>query len=269
MAKKYKPRGDSSAKGKPRRKTQKADSKKTIFTDKVRLNKYIAESGIASRRKADEIIAKGFVKVNGKTVRELGTAVRRGDFVTLDGDPINPENKKIYILLNKPKDVITTRRDEKGRKTVFDIVRKQSRLIYAGRLDRNTTGALLLTNDGELAHRLTHPSYKIERTYNATLDKPLDEVRAEKIAEGVELEDGMTSPCRLFIMPGDERKITITLTEGKNREVRRIFEHFGYKVSKLDRKMFASLTTKGLNRGRYRHLTREEILSLKKLTGLY
>ncbi len=234
----------------------------------VRLNKYIAEGGIASRRKADEIIAAGKVKINGKTVKELGTKVRPDDLVTIDGDPVSPVQKNIYILLNKPKDTITTASDDMGRKTVLDIVRKNMRLFPVGRLDRNTTGAILITNDGELAHRLTHPRYEIERIYNVGLNKELKLEDAKNISKGVKLEDGMTGPCEVLIYPDDKRKAMLILREGKNREVRRIFEILGYEVKKLDRKEFAGISTSGLKRGAYRHLERKEILTLRKKVGM-
>lgn len=234
----------------------------------IRLNKFIADAGIASRRKADEIITSGVVKVNGIVVTDLSTKVIKSDFVTVNGDPIAFEKNLIYIVLNKPKDTITTTKDEKGRKTVLDIVRKHTRVYPVGRLDRNTTGAILITNDGELANRLTHPKYEIIREYNATLDKELKMEDARQIANGVELEDGTTGTCNLFVFPEDKTKVKLHIFEGKNREVRRIFEHFGYEVKKLDRKMFAGISTKGLNRSAYRHLEREEVRMLKKLVGL-
>ncbi len=230
----------------------------------VRLNKFIADSGLCSRRKADEHIADGDVSINGKIVKELGTRVTLSDRVTVNGDPVSYYTKNIYILLNKPKDSITTTSDELGRKTVMDIVKRRERIFPVGRLDRNTTGVLIMTNDGELANRLTHPSYEIEKVYKATLDKKLNFEHAKKIAEGVELEDGKTAPCFLFIEPTDNTKITIVLKEGKYREIRRMFEHFGYIVKKLDRKEFAGLTNSGIKRGDYRFLTTKEINDLKK-----
>ncbi len=234
----------------------------------VRLNKFLADSGVASRRKADELIKYGFVKVNKKTVKELGTKVTAADFITVRGDPIENTQRLVYILLNKPKDVITTTKDDQGRKTVMDIVRKKVRLYPVGRLDRNTTGALLITNDGELAHRLTHPSFQVVRTYAVGLDKQLDPKHARQIARGVELEDGKTAPCEIFISPEDEKKVEISLVEGKNHEVKRVFEKFEYRVKKLDRKNFAGLTNSGLRRGEYRHLKQSEVNALRKLVGL-
>ncbi len=245
-------------------------AKKEIESKEVRLNKYIADAGITSRRKADELISTGAVKINGQTVTELGTKVLPGDKVTVNGNPVSDVRHHYkYILLNKPKDYITTTSDEFGRKTVMDLVRSGTRIYPVGRLDRNTTGTILLTNDGELANRLTHPSYHIERIYNAGLDRELNAEDAKKIAKGgITLENEVTAPCKLFIHPDDHTKVTLTLTEGKNREIHRIFESLGYKVKKLDRKFFAGLSNSGLKRGQYRHLTRGEVMSLKKLVKL-
>lgn len=234
----------------------------------IRLNKFLSESGVCARRKADEYISQGAVKVNGKIVTELGTKVLTSDFITVNGDPIPERSRMIYIILNKPKDVITSTNDEFDRTTIMDIVKKDARIYPVGRLDRNTTGVILLTNDGELAHRLTHPSYEIERIYNVKLDKPLQFGDAKQISEGVELEDGKTSPCNVSINPLDPTKIILTLTEGRNREVRRIFEEVGYIVKQLERKYFAGLSVKGLGRGDYRHLTKYEIIDLKNQVKL-
>ena len=247
-------------------KSQKAVDK---ANKEIRINKYIADSGLTSRRKADELIAQGKVKINGKVVLEMGTKVQKGDFVTVNGDPISTERVHFkYIIINKPKDYITTTNDELNRKTVMELVKTKERIYPVGRLDRNTTGLLLLTNDGELANRLTHPKYRVERVYNAGLDRDLSFDDAQQIAGGVKLEEYTTSPCHIFVHPDDKKKITITLREGKNREVRKLFEHFGYKVKKLDRKFYATLSTAGLNRGRFRHLTIKEVRTLKKSVGM-
>jgi len=236
--------------------------------DPVRINKFLAEAGVASRRKIDELILQGAIKVNGKLVVEPGLKVLNTDFITVNGDPVKEIKHNIYILLNKPKNIITTTSDDLDRKTVLDLVKKDTRIFPVGRLDRNTTGVLLLTNDGDLAYRLTHPKFRIERTYSIKLDKPLKQTHGKSISEGVTLEDGEeTGPCEVFIKPEDNSKVIMTLMEGKNREIRRIFEQFGYEVKQLDRKIFAGLTTKGLNRGDYRHLTRYELMDLKKLTN--
>jgi len=240
------------------------------LNEPIRLNKFLADSGVASRRACDELIASGAVKVNSKVVKELGTKVTRHDFITVNGDPIREKKNLIYILLNKPKNVLTTTSDDRGRKTVLDIVKKHVRIFPVGRLDRNTTGALILTNDGDLAHRLTHPSYEIERIYSVRIDKPLTFEHARLIAEGgIELdEEDTTGPAELMINPEDHAKIIMKLKEGKNREVRRIFEHFGYEVKQLNRKYFANLTVTGMKLGEYRHLTRKEVLELKRMVKL-
>ena len=188
--------------------------------------------------------------------------------VTVNGEPITRYKHLTYIVLNKPKDVISTSSDEKGRATVFDVVRLKTRLFTVGRLDRNTTGILLLTNDGELANRLMHPRYGILRVYKAVLDKPLRPDQARTIAAGVELEDGPTQPCDVTIDPSDKTNVMIGIREGRNREVRRIFEHFGFDVKRLDRKEYANMSTRGLKRGEYRHLTRDEVFELKRLVKL-
>lgn len=235
----------------------------------VRLNKFIADSGYCSRRKADELISGGVVKVNGNTVAELGTKVLPSDNVTVKGDPVKENIQPVYILLNKPKNIITTTDDDLDRKTVMDLVRKESRIYPVGRLDRNTTGVLLLTNDGDLAYRLTHPKFEIKRTYKVNLDKKLSPTHAEIIVKGVKLEDGLTAPAHIWIEPEDPTKVEITLTEGKNHEVKRIFSHFNYEVKQLDRILFAGLSHRGIDRGKYRHLTRKEVNTLKSMVGLY
>ncbi|ROL61462.1 rRNA pseudouridine synthase, partial [Bacteroidetes/Chlorobi group bacterium ChocPot_Mid] len=218
--------------------------------------------------KADELIQKGFVKVNGRIVTELGTKVKPNDKISVSGKTVSTEKKFIYIILNKPKDYITTTDDEFDRKTVLDIVKTHDRIFPVGRLDRNTTGLLLLTNDGEMTFRLTHPKYKVEKVYSAGLDRELKFSDAKKLSEGVELDDGITAPCQLLVDPKNKTHIILTLYEGKNHEVKRMFEALGYQVKKLERKMFAGLDINGLKRGEYRKLTKNEINSLKKMTGL-
>ncbi len=187
----------------------------------------------------------------------------------MNGDPIEISYNFLYVLLNKPKDCITTTDDEKKRKTVMDIVRLHDRIYPVGRLDRNTTGVLLLTNDGELANRLTHPRYQIQRTYNARLDKPLLIADAEKIANGLDIGNGeFSSPCTINISTENKSKVTIILTEGKNHEVKRLFSAVGYEVKSLDRKFFHNISTKGLERGEYRFLNRKEIAELKRIVKL-
>lgn len=234
----------------------------------IRLNKFIADAGICSRRKADVLISEGRVKVNKKVVIELGFKVSLSDFITIDGNPISRDSHFIYILLNKPKNTISTTDDEKNRATIFDIVKSKHRIFSIGRLDRNTTGVILLTNDGMLANRLMHPRYQIERVYNVGLDKGLTDKVAEQIAKGISTPEFQSSPCELIIDRFDNTKVTVILKEGKNHEIKKMFETFDYFVKKLDRKVFAGLTTKGLNRGEYRHLTKSEVNNLKKITKL-
>ncbi len=257
---------------KTQRTTSKSNSIKLIKDDEkqlIRLNKYISEAGLVSRRKADELIASGVVKVNKKVVTKLGTKIAKGDFVTVKGDPIEISYNYLYVLLNKPKDCITTTYDEKNRKTVMDIVKLYDRVYPVGRLDRNTTGVLLLTNDGELANRLTHPRYQIQRTYKAKLDKQLKPNDASIISKGIEIEPGViTAPCIVNIDPIDNRKVTLILTEGKNHEVKKIFEKLGYIVKSLDRKYYHNLSTTGLARGKYRFLNHKEIVELRKSVNI-
>lgn len=234
----------------------------------VRLNKYIADAGICSRRLADELIARGKVRIDGDVIKELGTKVEPGQFVTVKGNPISYFRHKVYILLNKPKDVITTTSDDRGRKTVMHIVKRRERLFPVGRLDRNTTGALIMTNDGELAHRLMHPSYNVEKRYKVTLNKEVDFQDVQRIASGVPLEDGLTSPSYIFVEPDDHKVVHMIMNEGRYREIRRMWEYFGYKVKKLDRNTFGNITTESLNRGQYRFMTPEEVKGLKDLVGM-
>ncbi|MCB0701246.1 MAG: rRNA pseudouridine synthase [Ignavibacteriae bacterium] len=235
----------------------------------IRLNKFISDAGYTSRRKADELIEAGRVTVGGKIVKGLGTKVRKGDNVRVDGDSIGYEEKHVYYILNKPKDTITTTEDQFNRKTVMDIVKVRRRVYPVGRLDRNSTGALILTNDGELANRLTHPSYEIERIYKVKLDKKLEVQHARQIANGgVDLDGEITAPCEIFIDPKHGDNLTMSMYEGKNREIRRIFEKFGYFVKKLDRKSYGCISNSGMARGEYRQLNKNEITALRKLVGL-
>lgn len=241
--------------------------------EEMRLNKYLAHSGVASRRKSDEFIAQGLVKVNGKVITEVGYKVLLTDKVEFDGKPVNPE-KKVYILLNKPKGFITTTDDEKDRRTVMDLVqgayKKMKingtlRLYPVGRLDRNTTGVLLITNDGDLSKKLTHPSSSVAKVYKATLDKPLLKEDFEAIAKGTMLEDGAVPIDEIaYPEPNSPNIIGLEIHLGRNRIVRRLFEHYGYTVEKLDRVLFAGLTKKDLPRGRWRFLTDNEVRELKR-----
>ena len=232
----------------------------------VRLNKYLANAGIAARRKCDELIKDGLVTVNGKVVREMGFRLSATDVVKFKGKLVKPQLNKTYLLLNKPKDVITTVKDEKGRKTVMDIVKSatKDRIYPVGRLDRATTGLLLITNDGDLAKKLTHPSHGVKKIYHVELTKSLAQKDLQKIAKGVDLEDGKADVDKISYLKGKSKsEIGIELHSGKNRIIRRIFESVGYKVKKLDRVYFGGLTKKDLPRGRYRHLTKQEIIMLK------
>lgn len=250
------------------RKPAKSSKKKIITTkadDRVRLNKYLANAGICSRREADTIIAAGTVKVNGKTVTELGTKISPGDKVVYGGERVGNE-KKVYILLNKPKDYVTTVKDPKATKKVMDIVKGacKERIYPVGRLDRMTTGVLLLTNDGDLTEKLTHPSYNKKKIYHVFTDKNVTKADLDKLAAGVELEDGLIAADAVsYASPDDKKQVGIEIHSGKNRIVRRMFEHLGYKVQKLDRVYFAGLTKKGLPRGHWRFLTSKEISKLK------
>jgi 23S rRNA pseudouridine2605 synthase len=234
----------------------------------MRLNKYLAHSGVASRRDADELIKKGLVKVNGEVIREMGFKVEESARVEFRGKVVKPA-RHVYILLNKPKDYITTTSDEKDRKTVIDLIRgATTETVYpVGRLDRKTTGLLLLTNDGDLAQQLTHPSKEVRKLYMVTLDKPLDEKHLAQITQGIELEDGPVKVDEIAYVEGeDPARVGVELHSGRNRIVRRIFEHFGYEVKSLDRLMFAGLTKKNLPRGKWRLLTEKEVVFLKRLS---
>jgi 23S rRNA pseudouridine2605 synthase len=236
--------------------------------DLIRLNRYIANSGICSRRKADELIEAGVVMVNGTAVTELGFKVDPyKDEIRYNGEVLKRE-KKIYVLLNKPKDYITTTDDPQERKTVMHLVDKASReRIYpVGRLDRNTTGLLLMTNDGELADRLSHPRNGITKIYQVELSKNLSQGDFNKIQFGLELEDGFIKPDNIsFVAGADRNEIGIQIHSGKNRIVRRIFEHLGYDVVKLDRVVYGNLTKKDLPRGRWRYLEEHELIQIKHL----
>ncbi|MGL4293008.1 MAG: pseudouridine synthase, partial [Bacteroidales bacterium] len=231
----------------------------------IRLNKYLANAGVCSRREADEFITNGAVKVNGEVVTELGTKIHRNDTVLFNEQPVSLE-KKVYVLLNKPKDCVTTSDDPQGRLTVMDIVRSAAteRIYPVGRLDRNTTGVLLLTNDGDLASKLTHPKFVKKKIYHVWLDKDINEEDLTKIAEGVELEDGeIHADAISYANEEDKNQVGIEIHSGRNRIVRRIFEHLGYRVTKLDRVYFAGLTKKNLPRGRWRYLTQQEVNMLR------
>ncbi len=235
----------------------------------IRLNKFIANAGVCSRREADKLIEEGLVSVNGTIVTEMGMRVSRKDDVRYKGKKLNSENK-VYILLNKPKDVVTTMKDPNARKTVFDIIKNacKERVYPVGRLDRMTTGVLLLTNDGEMASKLTHPSNKKKKIYHVFLDKSLTKNHMLQIADGIQLEDtSIAADAISYVTEDDKTQIGIEIHSGQNRIVRRIFESLGYKVEKLDRVYFAGLTKKNVPRGKYRFLTDKEINFLKMQTN--
>ncbi len=230
------------------------------------LNKFIAHAGVTARREAAEIVKKGLVKVNGETVTEPGHKVSSKDEVRVNGKKVFISKNLVYILLNKPKDYITTTDDPQGRKTVLDLMGRATpeRIYPVGRLDRNTSGVLLLTNDGELAQKLTHPSNEVKKVYHVTLDKPLDKKDFDQILKGVTLEDGLANVDALaYADAKDKTQIGVEIHSGRNRIVRRIFEHLRYDVKNLDRVIFAGLTKKNVERGKWRFLTEKEIRDLK------
>lgn len=241
---------------------------KDILTDPnepIRLNKFLANAGICSRREADEFITAGVVSVNGEVVTELGTKIKRTDEVKFHDEPVSIE-RKTYILLNKPKDCVTTSDDPQERKTVMDFVKGacKERIYPVGRLDRNTTGVLLLTNDGDLASKLTHPKYLKKKIYHVYCDKNVTKAYLDQIAAGVTLDDGeIHADAISYASETDKSQVGIEIHSGKNRIVRRIFESLGYKVIKLDRVYFAGLTKKGLRRGDWRYLTEQEVNMLR------
>lgn len=241
--------------------------KPTNSEDGMRLNRYIANSGVCSRREADLLIRLGEVMVNGETITEMGYKVKPGDTVKYSGRTLKPE-KMVYVLLNKPKDYITTTNDPENRRTVMDLVANAAneRLFPVGRLDRNTTGLLLLTNDGELADKLAHPSNRVRKIYEVTLDKPLEEKDFERIVKGVHLEDGKADVDEIAVVTPDRKVIGLEIHIGKNRIVRRIFEYLGYEVEKLDRVMYANLTKKDLPRGHWRYLEEKELIAMKYMS---
>lgn len=256
-----------------------ADAKRTASIGKVTanedmpyeqmpLNKYIAHAGTCGRREAAELVKSGHITVNGDTVLEPGYKVQYKDVVRLKGKVLQLQVTPVYILLNKPKDYICTANDPEGRKTVLDIIKNATtqRMFPVGRLDRNTTGVLILTNDGDLAQKLTHPSYEIKKIYEVTLDKPVTKADLESIATGIELEDGFIAADAVSYLSNTSKNVIgIEIHSGRNRIVRRIFEHLGYDVRHLDRVMFANLTKKNVDRGKWRFLAEKEVRTLKFL----
>lgn len=249
----------------PRRRNFQAYREEVDLTKPMRLNKFLANAGVCSRREADEFIQAGVITVNGEVVTELGTKILPVDKVMFH-DQIVRSERKIYLILNKPKDFVTTVEDTHDRKIVMDLVKNacSERIYPVGRLDRNTTGVLLFTNDGDLAAKLTHPKYEKKKIYQVTLDKDLEQPDFDQILAGVPLEDGTIAADDLaFVKEDNKRIVGIEIHSGKNRVVRRIFDRLGYRVIRLDRVYFAGLTKKNLPRGRYRFLTGKEIASLK------
>ncbi len=233
---------------------------------KFRLNKFVAHCGICSRRKAAELVKEGKIKVNGIVETNPAIEVTRDDKIEYEDNVIVMEEKLVYLLLNKPRNAVTTMDDEQGRKTVWDIVKDKVdvRVFPVGRLDRNTTGLLLLTNDGDLAHKLSHPSYKVKKIYQVTTDKDVTQAHLDQIADGLTLHDGLAMVDGVsHVRGGQKNEVGIDIHIGKNRIVRRIFEHLGYEVVKLDRVFYAGLTKKDLPRGWSRFLSEKEVIMLK------
>ena len=270
---------DSSHRGKSKNTTS-FKAERPVFKPKIdksfddeadmRLNKYVALCGVSSRRGAAELIKQGAVYVNGVATTEIGYRLAPKDVITYKGNVLELVSKKIYILMNKPKDTITTVSDERGRKTVLDIISRtiKERIYPVGRLDRDTTGLLVLTNDGELAQKLSHPSFKVKKLYHAVLNRALTKNDLDKIREGLMLEDGKAEVDAINHLEGEPKdQVMIEIHIGKNRIVRRIFEHLGYQVEKLDRVFYGGLTKKDLPRSGYRSLTQQEVIMLKHFAG--
>lgn len=236
----------------------------------IRLNKYLASCGVASRRKVEELILEGRVTVNGDTVTTLGEKVEpEKDKIAVDGETIRHSTKKVYILLNKPKGIITSVSDDKNRTTVIDLIKENERIFPVGRLDYDTSGLLLLTNDGELANRLMHPSWEMKKTYLVTLSRPLEEKHRLKITDGVYVEGRRTAECTIrFPRRNDYENLLITLHEGRNRQVRKMFEQYGYFVRELERTEYAGLKCGDLKKGDWRKLSADEVKLLYKHSGL-
>lgn len=235
-----------------------------IKDDPIRLNRFIAKSGICSRREADKLIANGKIRVNSKVITEMGYKVMRHDNITYGKTKLDPQDY-VYVLLNKPKDFITTMNDPQRRRTVMDLVKLpgDQRIYPVGRLDRNTTGLLLLTNDGDLTKKLTHPSHKVAKVYHIVLNKPLLNTDLIRIRSGLELEDGIAQIDKIEVISIGRKEIGLEIHIGKNRIVRRIFEQLGYEIVKLDRVYYAGLTKKDIPRGKWRFLAEREEIRLK------
>ena len=242
---------------------------KVLGEKSVRLNKYLANAGVCSRRHADELIEEGRVQVNGRVVTELGLKINSvEDKIFVDGKQVINLDEPVYIVFNKPKDCITTAKDERGRTAIMDYIKIRQRVFPIGRLDRNTTGVLLLTNDGEFANRLMHPKFEVKKAYKVALDQPLNREDAQRLVDGVRLSDGVTQPAEVHIIPGGKNKVVgIVIHEGRNRQVHRMFEALGYEIEKLDRVAYADVSYEGLPRGRWRHLTKGEVQRLIAIAG--
>lgn len=239
-------------------------------TELIRINRYISMCGVAARRKADQLVLDGQVEVNGKVMVDLGTKIDpRRDKVFVNGKQVVRVHDYVYLVMNKPKDAITTMSDEKGRPTVVSLLKSKHRVFPIGRLDRNTTGVLLFTNDGDFANHLMHPKFKLEKSYQVTLETPLTQEHAAKLRKGTKVGDKNTSPAQVYIIPhGKGKDIGIIIHEGRNRQVRKMFESLGYEVKKLDRVAYGPITKEGLSRGETRSLTRGEVRQLRELAGM-
>ncbi|NOZ55872.1 MAG: rRNA pseudouridine synthase [Calditrichaeota bacterium] len=234
----------------------------------VRINRYLAQCGVASRRHAEDLIRQGRVRINGEVVAGLGARVRPGvDVVEVDGRVVVPEDERVVVLLNKPRGVVTTAQDDRGRPTVVELVDLPQRLFPVGRLDIDTEGALLLTNDGDLAFRLAHPRFGVEKVYHAVLDRPISAEDLEHLQRGVMIDSGMTSPCRARTL-GDPRRVEVVLHEGKKRQVRKMFRALGYQVVELRRVAIGPIELGSLPPGKWRLLSAEEIRALRREVGL-
>jgi 23S rRNA pseudouridine2605 synthase len=250
---------------KQKRRGRHKDKKEHKQSEAIRLNKYIADSGLCSRREADQLIASGQITVNGEKVTEMGTRIS-SDATVKYKDKVLKNEKPVYILLNKPKDVVTTVKDEHAKRSVIDLVKNacNERVYPVGRLDRNTTGVLLLTNDGELTRRLTHPSYEKKKVYHVVLDKAVTKSHLEQMVEGIDLDDERVyADAASYVDPSDKTQVGVEIHTGQNRVIRRMFESLGYRIKKLDRVYFAGLTKKNVPRGKWRFLTPKEINMLK------
>jgi 23S rRNA pseudouridine2605 synthase len=249
-------------------KNQKTLSEKPVL-EGVQLNKYLSSAGVCSRRNAVLFIREGIVKVNGKTVKEPGYRVKPSDAVICDGKKVSTvAEKPVYILLNKPRGVITTNADDEGRMTVIDLIKPaiKQRVFSIGRLDTNTTGLLILTNDGDLAQRLSHPRFQIRKVYHVTLDRELNPVHLEMIRKGIRLDDGLVEVDSVAVHEAKGNVVSLTLHSGKNRIIRRLFEYLGYHAKRLDRVEYASMRKSGLEVGSWRFLTKREIEALYRIT---